>query len=106
RRAGSRPGWYGQNPRLLRCDRLADRRTLAGVNPTDNAIVVRELTKRYGRRLAVDRLSFEVPVGVVAGFIGPNGAGKSTTLAMLVRLVRPTGRSAAVLRHHIPPCSG
>ena len=75
------------------------------MNPTDNAIVVRELTKRYGRRLAVDRLSFDVPVGVVAGFIGPNGAGKSTTLAMLVRLVRPTGGSAAVLGHDIATSS-
>ena len=55
------------------------------------------LTKRYGRRLAVDALSLEVPEGVVAGFIGPNGAGKTTTMAMLLGLVRPTSGTATVL---------
>jgi ABC-2 type transport system ATP-binding protein len=65
---------------------------------SDTPVVrVSALTKRFGRRVAVDRLTFEVPPGVVAGFIGPNGAGKSTTLAMLVGLVRPTAGSAAVL---------
>jgi ABC-2 type transport system ATP-binding protein len=68
---------------------------------TDSAVSVRELTKRFGKRVAVDRLSFEVPVGVVAGFIGPNGAGKSTTLAMLVGLVRPSSGSACVLGHDV-----
>jgi ABC-2 type transport system ATP-binding protein len=55
------------------------------------------LSKRYGRRLAVDALSLEVPAGVVAGFIGPNGAGKTTTMAMLLGLVRPTAGTATVL---------
>ena len=55
------------------------------------------LSKRYGRRLAVDALSIEVPAGVVAGFIGPNGAGKTTTMAMLLGLVRPTSGTASVL---------
>jgi ABC-2 type transport system ATP-binding protein len=55
------------------------------------------LSKRYGRRLAVDALSIEVPAGVVAGFIGPNGAGKTTTMAMLLGLVRPTDGTGTVL---------
>jgi ABC-2 type transport system ATP-binding protein len=55
------------------------------------------LTKRYGRRLAVDSLSLEVPEGVVAGFIGPNGAGKTTTMAMLLGLVHPTSGTGTVL---------
>ena len=61
------------------------------------ALTTNGLTKRYGRRLAVDALSLEVPAGVVAGFIGPNGAGKTTTMAMLLGLVRPTVGSATVL---------
>jgi ABC-type multidrug transport system ATPase subunit len=61
------------------------------------ALVTNGLSKRYGRRLAVDALSIEVPSGVVAGFIGPNGAGKTTTMAMLLGLVRPTAGTAAVL---------
>jgi ABC-2 type transport system ATP-binding protein len=61
------------------------------------ALVTNGLSKRYGRRLAVDALSIEVPSGVVAGFIGPNGAGKTTTMAMLLGLVRPTAGTATVL---------
>ncbi len=65
------------------------------------AIRVEGLTKRFGKQLAVDNLSFEVPQGVVAGFVGPNGAGKSTTLRMLAGLVRHTGGTATVLGHEI-----
>jgi ABC-2 type transport system ATP-binding protein len=61
------------------------------------AVITDALSKRYGRRLAVDALSIEVPAGVVAGFIGPNGAGKTTTMAMLLGLVRPTAGTATVL---------
>jgi len=57
------------------------------------------LTKRYGPRLAVDRLTLEIPTGVVAGFVGPNGAGKTTTMAMLLGLVAPTGGTGTVLGH-------
>lgn len=46
-------------------------------------IEIRNLTKWYGRFLAVDDLSFDAPAGKVTGFLGPNGAGKSTTLKIL-----------------------
>jgi ABC-2 type transport system ATP-binding protein len=55
------------------------------------------LTKRYGDRVAVDRLTVQIPRGAVAGFIGPNGAGKTTTMAMLLGLVRPTSGDGTVL---------
>jgi ABC-2 type transport system ATP-binding protein len=61
------------------------------------AIRVDGLTKRYGNRDVVDRLSIEVPRGVIAGFVGPNGAGKTTTLRMLLGLVRPTSGTGTVL---------
>lgn len=48
------------------------------------------LTKRFGRRTAVDNLSLQVERGDIYGFLGPNGAGKSTTLRMLLGLIRPT----------------
>jgi len=48
------------------------------------------LTKRYGRLVAVDDLSFTVQAGRVTGFLGPNGAGKSTTMRMILGLDRPT----------------
>ncbi len=53
-------------------------------------IEVTNLTKHYGRHVAVDDLSFTVKPGVVTGFLGPNGAGKSTTMRMIVGLDKPT----------------
>ena len=57
---------------------------------TDITLQTEELTKRFGARTAVDRLSMRVERGDIYGFLGPNGAGKSTTLRMLLGLVRPT----------------
>jgi ABC-type multidrug transport system ATPase subunit len=57
---------------------------------SDVALQTEELTKRFGARTAVDRLTIRVERGDVYGFLGPNGAGKSTTLRMLLGLVRPT----------------
>jgi ABC-2 type transport system ATP-binding protein len=53
-----------------------------------------ELTKKYGDRLAVDRVSMTVRRGEVYGFLGPNGAGKTTTLRMMLGLIRATSGSA------------
>ncbi|WP_410575458.1 ATP-binding cassette domain-containing protein [Amycolatopsis sp. cmx-4-61] len=50
-----------------------------------------ELTKSYGRRKAVDHLTFRVRPGRVTGFLGPNGAGKSTTIRLILGLDAPTG---------------
>jgi ABC-2 type transport system ATP-binding protein len=69
----------------------------ATASDTSPVIRLEELTKRYGHHVAVDRLTVDVPPGVVAGFIGPNGAGKTTTMAMLLGLVRPTSGRATVL---------
>lgn len=49
-----------------------------------------ELTKRLGKRTAVDRLNLKVAAGEIYGFLGPNGAGKTTTIRMLLGLARPT----------------
>jgi ABC-2 type transport system ATP-binding protein len=56
----------------------------------DVALQTEVLTKRFGARTAVDRLTIRVERGDIYGFLGPNGAGKSTTLRMLLGLVRPT----------------
>ena len=63
----------------------------------DLAVQTDGLTKRYGDRLAVDRVSMTVRRGEVYGFLGPNGAGKTTTLRMALGLIRPTAGSVSVL---------
>jgi ABC-2 type transport system ATP-binding protein len=59
-------------------------------------IDVRGVTKRYGKKLAVDDLSFSVAPGVVTGFLGPNGAGKSTTMRLILGLDAPTSGTVRV----------
>jgi ABC-2 type transport system ATP-binding protein len=70
-------------------------------------IEVRDLSKRYGDKLAVDQLTFTVRPGMVTGFLGPNGAGKSTTMRLILGLDRPTNGSATVngkpYRNHRAP---
>ncbi|MCX7858794.1 MAG: ABC transporter ATP-binding protein [Chloroflexus sp.] len=66
-----------------------------------NAIETIDLTKRYGKRLAVDQLNLTVGKGEVFGFLGPNGAGKTTTIAMLLGLVKPTKGRALVLGYDV-----
>ncbi|MFE3603629.1 ABC transporter ATP-binding protein [Streptomyces sp. NPDC059096] len=63
-------------------------------------IEVEGLTKRFGRKVAVDHLSFQVRPGVVTGFLGPNGAGKSTTMRMMLGLDHPTGGSVRIDGRH------
>jgi ABC-2 type transport system ATP-binding protein len=59
-------------------------------------IELRDLTKRYGRTAAVDRLTCTVRPGLVTGFLGPNGSGKSTTLRMILGLNKPTSGTATI----------
>jgi ABC-2 type transport system ATP-binding protein len=59
-------------------------------------IEVRDLTKRYGATLAVDRLSFDVRPGMVTGFLGANGSGKSTTMRLILGLDAPDAGHARV----------
>ncbi|MGH8889459.1 MAG: ABC transporter ATP-binding protein [Acidothermaceae bacterium] len=59
-------------------------------------IEARGLTKRYGDKVAVNDLTFEVRPGIVTGFLGPNGAGKSTTMRMLIGLDAPTAGTARI----------
>lgn len=55
-----------------------------------NVIRTHNLTKRYGRQLAVDSIGFSVEHGQVFGFLGPNGSGKTTTIGMLLGITTPT----------------
>ena len=63
---------------------------------SESAILVRDLTRRFGAFTAVDRLNFEVERGEIFGFLGANGAGKSTAIRMMCGLLRPTSGTALV----------
>jgi ABC-2 type transport system ATP-binding protein len=62
----------------------------------EKVIVVRELSRRFGSFVAVDRVSFDVTEGEILGYLGANGAGKSTTIRMLCGLLQPTSGQARV----------
>jgi ABC-2 type transport system ATP-binding protein len=64
--------------------------------PDADAVVIRDLTRRFGAFTAVDRITLSVASGEVFGFLGPNGAGKSTTIRMLCGILPPSGGSATV----------
>lgn len=63
----------------------------------DYPIHIENLTKYYGKTLAVDHISLKVHTGEIFGFIGPNGAGKSTTIRTLLGLIHPTKGNAYLL---------
>lgn len=62
----------------------------------NNAILVRELTRKFGAFTAVDAISFAVERGEIFGFLGANGAGKSTAIRMMCGLLKPTSGTAVV----------
>jgi ABC-2 type transport system ATP-binding protein len=63
-------------------------------------IEARQLSKDYGKKRAVDDLTFTVRPGVVTGFLGPNGSGKSTTIRLILGLDAPTAGDATVNGKH------
>lgn len=64
-------------------------------------IEIRNLSKRYGRRMAVEGLDLTVEAGEIFGFVGPNGAGKTTTIRIMSTLARPSGGDVRIAGHSI-----
>jgi ABC-2 type transport system ATP-binding protein len=68
---------------------------------SETLIETRDLIKRYGGKVAVNNVSFNVYSGEVFGFLGPNGAGKTTTLKMIVGLLQPTSGMVKVAGYDV-----
>src|SRR5947209_1819993 len=66
------------------------------MHPSEFAVAIENLVKRFGDFVAVDHVSLRVKPGEIFGFLGPNGAGKSTTIRILCGLLAPTSGSAMV----------
>ena len=66
------------------------------MNNTTNVVEIKNVTKTFGRHVAVDGLTLSVPTGCIYGFIGPNGSGKTTTLRMIMRIVHPDPGSGTI----------
>ncbi len=67
-----------------------------------NAIEIRDLDYRAGRRFEIRDLAVNVPAGSMYGFLGPNGAGKTTTIRLILGLLRPAKGRIAVVGFEIP----
>jgi len=65
------------------------------------AIQAKDLSRSFGKFVAVDRVSFSLDYGEIFGFLGPNGAGKSTTIRMLCGILAPTGGTATVAGYDV-----
>ena len=57
---------------------------------SDSLVSVRSLTKRYGKKTALDHLDLDIPAGRIIGLLGPNGSGKSTLIKLLCGLLVPS----------------
>ncbi len=62
----------------------------------DNPLVVTDLRREFGAKVAVERLSFEVGPGEIVGLLGPNGAGKTTTISMVLGVLAPTSGTIVI----------
>lgn len=95
--AKSKTGGTGKKPATTAAKKRATAARKPAARPTPPppappapvVLHVDELSKRFGRTVAVDAVSFTVRKGSIYGFVGPNGAGKTTTLSMLTGLLRP-----------------
>ncbi len=74
---------------------------MTGTLETQSVISADQLTRKFGKFVAVDHISFEVTRGEIFGFLGPNGSGKTTTIRMLLGLLHPSGGRASVLGYDV-----
>lgn len=75
--------------------------TYAATNEDVPAVSIRGFVKTFGKKVAVDNLSLDIPAGSFYGLVGPNGAGKTTTIKMLTGLLMPDAGSASIFGNDV-----
>ncbi len=65
-------------------------------------LILNQVTKQFGKFMAVDHLELNIPEGLIFGLLGPNGAGKTTLLRMVMGLIRPTSGSITLFDRYTP----
>ena len=75
--------------------------TYAATNEEVPAVSIRGFVKTFGKKVAVDNLSLDIPAGSFYGLVGPNGAGKTTTIKMLTGLLMPDAGSASIFGNDV-----
>jgi len=80
---------------------LHNKRNIPADGLASPAIKIKNLTKRFGKKVAVSGLNLEVNPGEIVGLVGPNGAGKTTTLRILTGIIKPTSGSVAVNGYNV-----
>ena len=76
-------------------DQIADGATEPS-DQCDPVVVVKDLSRRFGAKLALDNVSFQIPAGSVVGLVGENGAGKTTLIKHILGLLKPQAGSVSV----------
>lgn len=83
-----------KNMRLINCEKKHNRDQCLSkgmhveMQAMENVLECRNVTKRYGKKTALDQLSLTIPTGRIVGLLGPNGAGKTTLMKLIVTLLR------------------
>ena len=72
-----------------------------GLKMNESAITIKNLTKKFEDKLAVEDLSLQVAKGELFGLLGPNGAGKTTTINILCGLIKPTSGTAKICGYDV-----
>ncbi|RFT42805.1 ABC transporter, partial [Bifidobacteriaceae bacterium N170] len=75
--------------------------TYDATNEEVPAVSIRGFVKTFGKKVAVDNLSLDIPAGSFYGLVGPNGAGKTTTIKMLTGLLMPDAGSASIFGNDV-----
>jgi ABC-2 type transport system ATP-binding protein len=94
---GASAGQPDQNPLTMPKPQATRFYNMENINLSGNIVETQDLTKKFGKDIAVESLNMQVPRGTIFGFVGPSGCGKTTTVRLLTGFYQPTSGTLNVL---------